>query len=65
VLQESQVREVVPNILGGCVNQIEQLFMRISHIAPTEPILRHLSQMMSMANTIVEFASKPNMNLGY
>ncbi|KAK8025562.1 hypothetical protein PG990_003385 [Apiospora arundinis] len=62
---ESQVREVVPNILGGCVNQIEQLFMRISHIAPTEPILRHLSQMMSMANTIVEFASKPNMNLGY
>ncbi|KAK7921208.1 hypothetical protein PG985_009230 [Apiospora marii] len=63
-LQESQVREVVPNILGGCVSQIEQLFMRISHISPQEPILRHLSQMMSMANQIVDFASKPNMNLG-
>ncbi|KAK8094609.1 hypothetical protein PG997_001294 [Apiospora hydei] len=61
---ESQVREVVPNILGGCVSQIEQLFMRINHLSPQEPILRHLSQMMNMANTIVEFASKPNMNLG-
>ncbi|KAK7948157.1 uncharacterized protein PG986_009043 [Apiospora aurea] len=61
---ESQVREVVPNILGGCVSQIEQLFMRINHLSPQEPILRHLSQMMNMANTIVEFASKPNMSLG-
>ncbi|KAK8107846.1 uncharacterized protein PG998_009859 [Apiospora kogelbergensis] len=64
VSQESQVREVVPNILGGCVASIEQLYMRINHVAPTEQILQHLSQMITMANTIIEFASKPNMNLG-
>jgi hypothetical protein len=62
--QEPQVREVVPNILGGCITQIETLFARINAISPREPILRHLSQMINMANQVIEVARKPDLNLG-
>ena len=62
--QEPQVREVVPNILGGCITQIENLFARINAISPREPILRHLSQMISMANRVIDAARKPDFNLG-
>ncbi|ORY64185.1 uncharacterized protein BCR38DRAFT_409575 [Pseudomassariella vexata] len=61
---EPQVREVIPNILSGFISQIEHLFMRVSNVSPSEPILKHLSGMVAMANRVVEVARKPNLG-GY
>ncbi|CAJ2511182.1 Uu.00g068070.m01.CDS01 [Anthostomella pinea] len=60
-LQDAQVRDVVPNIMGTFLERIEKLFMRISSRSPTDPVLPHLSAMTHMATRIRDFSR----NAGY
>lgn len=51
-LQDPQVRDVLPNIMGRTISRLENLFMRINNRAPTNPILEQLSGMTLMANRV-------------
>lgn len=36
------------------IQRLEHLFMRITNVAPADPLLKQLSQMVSTANRILE-----------
>lgn len=62
VIQDGQVHEVVPNILGGFVSQMEALYGRVSTQLPGgDPILQHILQTVNNARTIIAVASRPKM----
>ncbi|KAI0116387.1 hypothetical protein GGR51DRAFT_545942 [Nemania sp. FL0031] len=50
------VREVIPKIMSTLLERVENLFIRISSRAPTDPVLQHLTNMNSMAKRIQSFA---------
>lgn len=59
---DGQVHEVVPNILGGFISQMEALYGRVSTQLPGgDPILQHISQTVNNARTIIAVASRPKM----
>lgn len=59
VLQDSQVHEVIPNILGGFISQMETLYGRVSIQLPGgDPILQHISTTVSNAKNIINAASR-------
>jgi hypothetical protein len=62
-LQDSQVHEVVPNILGAFVGQMETLYGRVSGQLPQgDPILHHISTTVSNARSILAVASRPKLS---
>lgn len=59
-LQDSQVHEVIPNILGAFISQMETLYGRVSIQVPGgDPILQHISTTVSNAKDIINAASRP------
>ncbi|KAK6064624.1 hypothetical protein SCUP515_11681 [Seiridium cupressi] len=58
-LQDGQVHEVIPNILGGFISQMETLYGRVSIQLPGgDPILHHISTTVSNAKNIIDAASR-------
>lgn len=56
-LQDYQVREVIPNILGGFVGNMESLFARLTtYVTQNDSILHQISSAITMARRIVEAA---------
>ncbi|RAL66508.1 hypothetical protein DID88_006198 [Monilinia fructigena] len=51
---EDQVADLVPKIMNIYIQRLEHLFMRITNVAPNDPLLKQLSQMVSIANRILE-----------
>ncbi|KAI0004799.1 hypothetical protein F4779DRAFT_59973 [Xylariaceae sp. FL0662B] len=47
-MQDPQVRDVVPNLMGSFTERIEKLFLRISSRSPSDPILQRLQAMNHM-----------------
>ncbi|KAI1851735.1 hypothetical protein JX265_010969 [Neoarthrinium moseri] len=59
---DSQVREVIPNILGGFINNMEALYARVAREVPTgSTILGRMSSSIGMARRIVDTARNPHM----
>jgi hypothetical protein len=52
--QDDQLRDVTPKIMGLLKARVEQLYIRISRIAPSDPILKTLSNLVSVAGRISE-----------
>ncbi|KAL7624715.1 hypothetical protein AAE478_006286 [Parahypoxylon ruwenzoriense] len=59
ILQDLQVRDVVPSLMGSFLERIDKLFMRIRNVSPTDPILPRLSGMTSMAIRIRDAVRHP------
>jgi hypothetical protein len=53
-LQDEATRAVTPKIMGLFVDRMENIFMRISTNASTEPVLKNLSQMINISRRILE-----------
>lgn len=53
-MQDDQVADLVPKIMNIYIQRLEHLFMRITNVAPADPLLKQLSQMVSTANRILE-----------
>ncbi|ESZ91999.1 hypothetical protein SBOR_7614 [Sclerotinia borealis F-4128] len=51
---EDQVADLVPKIMNIYIQRLEHLFMRITNVAPSDPLLKQLSQMVTTANRILE-----------
>ncbi|KAF7945359.1 hypothetical protein EAE96_010134 [Botrytis aclada] len=51
---DDQVADLVPKIMNIYIQRLEHLFMRITNVAPADPLLKQLSQMVSTANRILE-----------
>ena len=54
LLQDAQIRDVTPRIMGVVVERCESLILRISSNNPSEPILKNLSQMVLTAKRILD-----------
>ena len=54
IAQDDQLREVTPKIMGLLKSRIEQLFLRISRLAPNDPTLKNLTNMANVAGRIAE-----------
>lgn len=52
IAQDNQVREVTPKIMTLLKTRIEHLYLRISRIAPNDPILKTLTNMANVAGRI-------------
>ncbi|APA13548.1 hypothetical protein sscle_11g083180 [Sclerotinia sclerotiorum 1980 UF-70] len=51
---EDQVADLVPKIMNIYIQRLEHLFMRITNVAPSDPLLKQLSNMVATANRILE-----------
>ncbi|OIW22925.1 hypothetical protein CONLIGDRAFT_637855 [Coniochaeta ligniaria NRRL 30616] len=51
---DDQLREVTPNIMGLIKSRVEQLFLRVSRLAPNDPTLKMLTNMANVAGRIAE-----------
>ncbi|KAI0837265.1 hypothetical protein F5Y06DRAFT_85492 [Hypoxylon sp. FL0890] len=58
-VQDPQVREVVPNLMGSYLERFEKLYNRFSGQSPSNPYLARLSTMINLASQIRE-ATRPN-----
>ncbi|KAI1258508.1 hypothetical protein F5Y18DRAFT_344175 [Xylariaceae sp. FL1019] len=56
-LQDPQLRDVIPGIMGTFYNKIEALLVRINSHSPNDPNLPRLSIMMRKAGKIRDFAT--------
>ncbi|RYO81012.1 hypothetical protein DL766_009642 [Monosporascus sp. MC13-8B] len=54
---DHQIRDVVPNIMSQFIARLEALFLQVSSRAPSDPILKHLSNMNLMANRVRDVAT--------
>jgi hypothetical protein len=48
------LREVTPKIMGLIKGRVEQLFLRVSRLAPNDPTLKMLTNMANVAGRIAE-----------
>lgn len=48
------MREVTPKIMGLIKGRVEQLFLRVSRLAPSDPTLKTLTNMANVAGRIAE-----------
>lgn len=48
------MREVTPKIMGLIKSRVEQLFLRVSRLAPNDPTLKMLTNMANVAGRIAE-----------
>ncbi|KAI9651074.1 hypothetical protein NHQ30_001111 [Ciborinia camelliae] len=61
---ENQVADLVPKIMNIYIQRLEHLFMRITNVAPSDPLLKQLSQMVTTANRILElYRERPSSRL--
>ncbi|KAH8902005.1 hypothetical protein BR93DRAFT_948328 [Coniochaeta sp. PMI_546] len=51
---DDQLREVTPKIMGLIKSRVEQLFLRVSRLAPNDPTLKMLTNMANVAGRIAE-----------
>ncbi|QSZ32688.1 hypothetical protein DSL72_002267 [Monilinia vaccinii-corymbosi] len=61
---EDQVADLVPKIMNIYIQRLEHLFMRITTVAPNDPLLKQVSQMVTTANRILElYRERPSSRL--
>ncbi|KAB5582221.1 hypothetical protein GE09DRAFT_1074135 [Coniochaeta sp. 2T2.1] len=51
---DDQLREVTPKIMGLIQSRVEQLFLRVSRLAPNDPSLKMLTNMANVTGRIAE-----------
>ncbi|KAI0900652.1 hypothetical protein F4806DRAFT_449466 [Annulohypoxylon nitens] len=59
-LQDTQVRDVVPNLMTSYLDRFEKLYVQIANRTSNDPIVARLSAMTSMASQIKEAVHRPN-----
>ncbi|KAI0884533.1 uncharacterized protein GGS22DRAFT_143847 [Annulohypoxylon maeteangense] len=58
--QDSQVRDVVPNLMTSYLDRFEKLYIQVAGRSSNDPIIARLSTMTSMASQIKEAVHRPN-----
>ena len=58
-LQEDEVRQITPKIIGTIVSNLEHLFMRVTQVSAQDPLLKKLSTLIAIGNRIVDISRNP------